>query len=371
MVGGGRGSQVGGAHRIAACMDGLFAFSAGAVDVDPAKSRADGISLGLPENRAYRTWREMLNGEAQRSDRLDLVTVATPNATHFEIVRAFLEAGFNVLCEKPFTLDVAEAEELVRLARERKSICSVNFGFSGYPMVRQARAMANAGELGKVRVVVMEFAHGFHSRSDDADNPRIRWRYDPKQAGSSAVLADAGIHALHMGGYIIGQSVAEVSADFASCVPGRLLEDDAALQIRFSDGAIGRLWTSAIAVGQMHGLSIRVFGEKGGLHWRQEQPNQIVWSPLDQPSRTLERGAKGLHPVAARGSRIPVGHPEGMLEAFANIYDDLHAAIAAARAGERSGEAEDFPGFDAGLEMVRVVQAATTSSKNRGRWTPI
>jgi predicted dehydrogenase len=236
------------------------------VDVDPAKSRADGISLGLPENRAYRTWREMLNGEAQRSDRLDLVTVATPNATHFEIVRAFLEAGFNILCEKPFTLHVAEAEELVRLARERKSICSVNFGFSGYPMVRQARAMANAGELGKVRVVVMEFAHGFHSRSDDADNPRIRWRYDPKQAGSSAVLADAGIHALHMGGYIIGQSIAEVSADFASCVPGRLLEDDAALQIRFSDGAIGRLWTSAIAVGQMHGLSIRVFGEKGGLH---------------------------------------------------------------------------------------------------------
>lgn len=371
MVGGGRGSQVGGAHRVAACMDGLFEFSAGAVDVDPTKSRADGISFGLAANRAYGTWEEMLQAEAQRSDRFDLVTVATPNATHFGIVRAFLEAGFNVLCEKPFTLQVADAENLVRLARERKSVCGVNFGFSGYPMVRQARAMARSGELGKIRVVVMEFAHGFHANSDDADNPRIRWRYDPKQAGSSAVLADAGIHALHMAAYITGQAVAEVSADFASCVPGRLLEDDAALQVRFSEGAIGRLWTSAIAVGQMHGLSIRVFGEKGGLRWRQEQPNQLVWSPLDQPSRTLERGSNDLHPIAARGSRIPIGHPEGMLEAFANIYHDLHAAIGAARAGERTGQADDFPGFEAGLEMVRVVRAATNSSKNHGRWTPV
>jgi predicted dehydrogenase len=371
MVGGGLGSQVGVAHRVAACMDGLFEFSAGAVDIDPAKGHADGIDLGLPTKRAYGTWREMLDAETQRSGRLDLVTVATPNATHFEIVRAFVEAGFNVLCEKPFTLEVAEAEELVRLAQEKKSVCGVNFGFSGYPMVRQARAMANAGELGKVRVVVMEFAHGFHARADDADNPRIRWRYDPKQAGQSAVLADAGIHALHLGGYIIGQSVAEVTADFASCVQGRLLEDDAALQIRFSDGAIGRLWTSAIAVGQMHGLTIRIFGEKGGLRWRQEDPNQIIWSPLGEPSRTLERGARGLHLIATRGSRIPVGHPEGMLEAFANIYSDLHAAIAAARAGGRTGAIEDFPGFDAGLEMVKVVQAATASSKNRGQWTPV
>jgi len=371
MVGGGLGSQIGVAHRVAACMDGLFEFSAGAVDIDPAKGHADGIDLGLPKDRTYGTWREMLHAEMQRSDRLDLVTVATPNATHFEIVRAFLDSGFNVLCEKPFTLDVAEAEELVRLAREKESVCGVNFGFSGYPMVRQAKAMANAGELGRVRVVVMEFAHGFHARSDDADNPRIRWRYDPKQAGQSAVLADAGIHALHMGGYIIGQSVAEVSADFASCVQGRLLEDDAALQIRFSDGTIGRLWTSAIAVGQMHGLTIRIFGEKGGLRWRQEEPNQIIWSPLGESSRTLERGASGLHPIAAGGSRIPIGHPEGMLEAFANIYSDLHAAVAAARAGERTGATEDFPGFSAGLEMVRVVQAATASSKNRGQWTPV
>jgi predicted dehydrogenase len=371
MVGGGLGSQVGGAHRVAACMDGLFEFSAGAIDIDPAKSRADGMDLGLPEDRAYGSWREMLEMENRRSDRLDLVTVATPNATHFEIVRAFLAAGFNVLCEKPFTLEVGEAEELVRLAREKKSVCAVNFGFSGYPMVRQARAMASAGELGRVRVVVMEFAHGFHARADDANNPRIRWRYDPKQAGQSAVLADAGIHALHMGGYITGQSVAEVSADFASCAPGRLLEDDAALQIRFSEGAIGRLWTSAIAVGQQHGLTIRVFGEKGGLRWRQEDPNQLIWSPLDEPSRTLERGARGLYPIAARGSRIPVGHPEGMLEAFANIYSDLHAAITAPREGAEVGAAEDFPGFHAGLEMVRAVQAATTSSKNRGQWTPV
>jgi predicted dehydrogenase len=327
--------------------------------------------MGLPEDRAYATWEDMLDAESRRTDRLDLVTVATPNATHFEIVRAFLKAGFNVLCEKPLTLDVAEAEELVRIARERKLICGVNFGFSGYPMVRQARAMTRSGELGKVRVVVMEFAHGFHARAEDVDNPRIRWRYDPGQAGPSAVLADAGIHALHMAGYIVGQSVAEVSADFVSCVPGRLLEDDAALQVRFSDGAVGRLWTSAIAVGQTHGLTIRVFGEKGGLRWLQEQPNQIVWSPVNEPSRVLERGADGLYSAATRGSRIAPGHPEGMLEAFANIYGDLCATIAAGRAGERTDAAEDFPGFDAGLEMARVVSAATSSSKSHGQWISV
>ena len=316
MVGGGLGSQIGVAHRVAACMDGLFEFSAGAVDIDPAKGHADGIDLGLPKDRTYGTWREMLHAEMQRSDRLDLVTVATPNATHFEIVRAFLDSGFNVLCEKPFTLDVAEAEELVRLAREKESVCGVNFGFSGYPMVRQAKAMANAGELGRVRVVVMEFAHGFHARSDDADNPRIRWRYDPKQAGQSAVLADAGIHALHMGGYIIGQSVAEVSADFASCVQGRLLEDDAALQIRFSDGTIGRLWTSAIAVGQMHGLTIRIFGEKGGLRWRQEEPNQIIWSPLGEfladARARRQRTSPDRGPGVAHSDRPSRGNARGV-----------------------------------------------------------
>lgn len=312
----------------------------------------------------------MLEGERRRSDRLDLVTVATPNVTHFEIVRAFLEEGFNVLCEKPFTLDVAEAETLVRIARDRRLVCGVNFGFSGYPMARQARAMVAAGELGRIRIVVMEFAYGFHADAS-ADNPRIRWRYDPKQAGDSGVFADAGIHALHMAGYIVGQSIVELSADFVSAVTGRLLEDDAALQIRFSGGAVGRLWASAVAIGQMHGLTIRIFGEKGGLHWYQEQPNQLIWTPLGEPSRTLERGSAGLHPIAVRGSRIAIGHPEGMLEAFANIYDDLHAAIVAARSAGTETRSNDFPEFDAGLEMVRAVRAAVASSKDRGSWTPV
>ena len=200
MVGGGLGSQIGEAHRVAARMDGLFEFCAGAIDVDPAKGRADAIDLGVAEDRAYGSWQDMLARERGRRDRLDLVTVATPNATHFEIARPFLENGFNVICEKPLTLDVAEAEELVRIARECQRVCGVNFGFSGYPMVRQARAMVRSGELGRVRVVVMEFAHGFHADAEGSDNPRIRWRYDPKQAGDSAVFADAGIHALHMGG---------------------------------------------------------------------------------------------------------------------------------------------------------------------------
>jgi predicted dehydrogenase len=370
LVGGGRGSQIGEAHRVAARIDGLFEFCAGAIDVDPAKSRADGTDLGLAEGRAYGKWQDMLEGERQREDRLDLVTVATPNATHYQVVRAFLEEGFNVLCEKPFTLDIAEAETLVRMARERRLVCGVNFGFSGYPMVRQARAMVTAGELGRIRIVVMEFAYGFHADAS-ADNPRIRWRYDPKQAGDSGVIADAGIHAMHMATYILDQSIAELSADFVAAVSGRLLEDDAALQIRFSGGTVGRLWASAVAVGQMHGLSIRIFGEKGGLRWYQEQPNQLIWTPLGEPSRTLERGGAGLHPIAERGSRIAIGHPEGMLEAFANIYGDLHAAIVAARTGRAESRGKDLPGFDAGLEMVRAVRAAVASSKSRGNWTPV
>ena len=287
MIGGGEGSQIGPAHRLAAGLDGYFTFAAGALDHDPARGRDFGQRLGLAADRAYGDWREMLAGEQGRPDRVDLVTVATPNSTHYDISKAFLAAGFNVLCEKPMTVTEAEAEDLVLTARKAGRICAVNYGYTGYALVRHMRAMVARGDIGKVRLVVAEFAHGHHANAADADNPRVRWRYDPAQAGVSAQFADCGIHALHMASFVTGQEVARLSSDFASCLPSRVLEDDAMVNFRMEGGTdqpdiVGRLWTSSVAIGRQHGLTIQVFGETGGLRWAQEQPNQLYYMPLGQ-----------------------------------------------------------------------------------------
>ena len=364
LIGGGESSQIGEAHRSASRLDGRFELTAAALDIDPERGVRFAAELGV--SRAYGTWQEMLQAERNHPDRLDLVTVATPNNTHYEISKAFLDSGFDVLCEKPLTTSVADADDLVRVAERADRICAVNFGYTGYPLVRQARAMVARGDLGRIRVVTAEFAHGFHADSADADNPRVRWRYDPEQAGESAVLADAGIHALHMAGYVIGQKVTRLSADFASCVAGRQLEDDALLALRFDGGAVGRLWTSAIAAGQIHGLSLRVFGEKGGLKWRQEQPNQLYWKPVNDAVRILERGDDGLYPEATRCSRVTVGHVEGMVGAFANLYRDLAELITARHDGREADPlARAVPTAAEGRDMVLAVHRAVQSSAAR------
>ena len=374
MVGGGEGSQIGDAHRIGAGFDGAFEFVAGALDIDPDKGRAFAIQRGVPSERAYGDWREMLARERtlHPDDRLDLVTIATPNSTHYEIANAFLAAGFDVLCEKPLTTTLAEGADLVATALAADRILAVNYGYTGYPMVRQARAMAAAGQLGRIRIVVAEFAHGSHADAADASNPRVRWRYDPDQAGVSSVLADTGLHALHMACYVLGSDVTRVSADFVSSVAGRDLEDDALVAIRFSGGEVGRLWASAVAVGQTHGLSLRVFGEKGGLRWSQEQPNQLYWTPLGKPTRTLERGDAALSEEAARASRITVGHAEGMLAAFANIYADLAEAVMANRAGAGAVPSRvRYPSGEDGLHTLAAVHAAAQSAKTGGAWVDV
>ncbi|WP_434055716.1 MAG: Gfo/Idh/MocA family oxidoreductase [Roseibium sp.] len=369
MIGGGQGSQIGPAHRISAALDGHFHLTAGALDIDPARGKAFATELGIAEDRAYGNWQEMLEAESARPDRLDLVTVATPNATHYEISRAFLEAGFHVLCEKPLTMTAAEAEHIVAVSKETGKFCAVNYGYSGYPLVRQMKAMIAGGELGKVRLIKAEFAHGFHADADEADNPRIRWRYDPEQAGTSAVFADAGIHAFHMACFVSGQTPAELSADFASMVGDRQLEDDAMINIRLSDGALCRLWTSAIAVGRMHGLTIQVFGEKGGLSWQQQHPEQLHWTPLNGRTQVLERGDASLSPQAVRASRIPIGHAEGMPVAFANIYHDLADVLRAEKRGlDPDPLALDFPTATDGLWSMRAIEAAAQSARSKGAW---
>jgi predicted dehydrogenase len=369
LIGGGEGSQIGPAHRLGAGLDGDFAFVAGALDHRPEAGRAYGVWLGLAPDRAYGDWREMLEGERVRADRVDLVTVATPNATHFEITKAFLQAGFHVLCEKPMTMTVEEGEEIVALARETGRICAVNYGYTGYALVRHMRAIVARGDLGRIRLVKAEFAHGHHADAADADNPRVRWRYDPAQAGVSAQFADCGIHALHMASFVIGQEVTTLSADTVSCVPGRALEDDAAVNLRFDGGAVGRLWTSSIALGRQHGLTLQVFGEKGGLSWAQEQPNQLYWMPLGGRVEVIERGAPGLSPEADRASRVTIGHAEGMPLAFANIYADLAEAIRAGKDGRPPDPAASlYPRAEDGLRSMAAVFAVAESGAQGGLW---
>lgn len=361
LVGGGKGSQIGPAHRLGAGIDGRFDFVAGALDADREAGRAYAQSLGVAPDRAYGDWREMLEAERAREDRVDLVTVATPNHTHYEIAHAFIEAGIHVFCEKPMTMTVKEGEALVRAAEKAGVICAVNYGYSGYPLVRQMRAMVAAGELGGVRLILAEFAHGHHADAGDADNPRVRWRYDPAQAGVSAVFADCGIHALHMASFVSGQEAERLSADFRSCITSRTLEDDALINIEMSEGALCRLWTSAIALGRQHGLTLQVFGEKGGLRWAQEQPNQLYWTPLGRRTEIIERGAAGLSPEASTASRVTVGHAEGMPLAFANLYSDLAAQIA-------DGSAGLCPTASDGLRSVAAVHAAAASAAQGGAW---
>ena len=369
MIGGGEGSQIGPAHRMAAALDGLYDMRAGALDHRPEEGRAFGRRLGLAPDRAYGDWRAMLDGERERPDRADLVTIATPNDTHHAIASAFLQAGFNILVEKPMTMTMEEGEDLVRLSRETGRICAVNYGYSGYPLVRHMRAMVARGDLGRVRVVVAEFAHGHHADASQADNPRIRWRYDPSKIGPSAQFADCGIHALNLATFVTGESVERLSADFASTVEGRRLEDDAMVNFRMTNGTVGRLWTSAVAAGRMHGLALQVFGETGGLAWRQERPDQLFWTPVGGRTQVIERGEGGLSPEADRASRIAIGHAEGMPLAFANIYADLAEQIRAQREGRAPDAAAALvPTAADGLASVAAIHTAVRSAAEGGVW---
>ncbi|WP_299783608.1 Gfo/Idh/MocA family oxidoreductase [uncultured Roseobacter sp.] len=361
MIGGGEGSQIGPAHRLGAQADGNFVLAAGALDVDAEKGRAYAQSLGVAADRAYTGWQEMLDGEKGRTDRVDLVTVATPNSTHFEITKAFLEAGFNVLCEKPMTMTVEEGEEIVRVAEASGKICAVNYCYSAYPMVREMRQMVKTGQIGKVRLVVANFSHGHHGDAGDADNPRVRWRYDPAMAGVSGQFADCGIHAMHMASFIAGDEVRSLSADFASTIPSRMLEDDAMVNFRMEGGTVGRLWTSSVAIGRQHGFDIQVFGETGGMRWASEQPNQVYYTPVGGRTQIMEKGEGGLSDEATRLSRVAIAHPEGFPLAVANIYVDLAAAI--------RGEMRDaLPSARDGLRSMAAVYAAVDSAKAEGAW---
>ena len=280
-----------------------------------------------------------------------------------------MQAGFNVLVEKPMTVSVEEAEDLVRTAQAAGKICAVNYGYTGYALVRHMKAMVARGDIGKVRLIVAEFAHGHHANAADMDNPRVRWRYDPAMAGVSAQFADCGIHALHMASFVAGDEVQTLSADFASCLSARVLEDDAMVNFRMARGTVGRLWTSSVAIGRQHGLTLQVFGETGGMRWAQEAPNQLHYMALGGRATIIERGEANLSPEADRASRVTQGHAEGMPEAFANIYRDLGETIMALDQGKTPNAASSlFPKAEDGLRSIAAIHAAVASAAQKGAW---
>jgi predicted dehydrogenase len=372
MIGGGTDAFIGAVHRRAALMDGRFDLVAGCLSRDPEIAKASGEAYHLDPARAHTTLDAFLEDESRRdpSERVELISIVTPNHTHHPIAKACLEAGFHVLLEKPMTTTSREARELRDLAAERGLACVVMYTYSGYPMVREARARVRAGELGAIRKVFVEYHQGWLStKAEDAGVAQAEWRTDPKQAGLGGALGDIGTHAEHLVSFIAGLEIESLCADLTSFVPGRALDDDASVLVRYEGGAKGVLTASQICAGEGNGLSIRIYGERGGLRWRQESPEVLELLPLDAPRQTVVRGGPGTGDAAQAASRIPVGHPEGFIEAFANVYAGAAEHVEGARTGAAGGTMIELtPEATAGARGVRFVELAVESARAGSTW---
>ena len=370
IVGGEPGSNIGETHRYAARLDDRYALITGVFASDAQRSRDFAATLGIAPERRYGSWQEMAEQEAQREDGLEVVSIMTPNNSHYAIAKAFLEQGIDVICDKPLTIDIEQALALMRLVRQTGLVFGVTYCYTGYPMVRQAREMIRNGELGKIRLVQVEHASGWASTLLEAEgHKQAVWRTTPSIAGKSSVVGDLGTHAHHLARFISGLEISEVSAELASIVPGRQVDDNAHIMLRFNNGAKGMMWVSMVAAGHIHGLRTRVYGEKGSLEWVQEQPNELILRPLDGPHQILSRGSGWLSPAARRISRLWPGHPEGYLEAFANLYSDIADAVLARRDGVEANPLSNlFPTVEDGVLGVMFVDAAVASHQQDGRW---
>ena len=373
MVGGGRGAFIGAVHRFAARLDDLYELVAGALSADQDNARASGGDLGLPPDRTFASFAEMAEREAARPDGIEAVVIVTPNHLHYPVAKAFLAAGIDVICDKPLSTTMAEAYDLVDLARKSGLVFAVTLNNTGYAMVRQAREMVAAGEIGPVRIVHAAYIQDWLTLPIDAEgHKQAEWRTDPARAGASACLADIGVHAHNLASFVTGLDLAEVSADLSTFVPGRRLDDNAHVMLRYRGGAKGVLMASQVAPGNANGLSLKVYGAKGGLEWFAETPETLRFSPFGEPTRTLVRGGPGTTPEAARSSRMPAGHPEGYIEGFANLYRDAAELIRARRAGTapRASALASVPTVVDGAKGIRFVDAAVASSLANGRWMP-
>jgi predicted dehydrogenase len=374
MVGGGRGSLIGATHQRAATLGGGVALVAGALSSTPERARLSAEDFHIARERTYDSWQEMLEHEQAMPDdeRLDLVSVVTPNHLHFPVAMAFVAAGFHVLIDKPMVHTSEEARRLATAVEAAGNILAVSYNYTGYPMVKQARHMVQEGRLGEIRKVVVQYNQGWlGTRLEETGHKQASWRTDPALAGPGGAIGDIGSHAENLLSTITGLELAEVCADLSHLVPGRRLDDDANVLLRFSSGARGVLVASQIATGSQNDLSIQVWGTQGSLAWRQEQPNHLNFTPAGGPTQVLDRGSDDLCPAARRASHLPPGHPEGFLEAFANVYRNVADSIRARLAGREPSELElDFPTVRDGARGVFFVEKVVESSQAAQKWLP-
>ncbi|MFC6103912.1 Gfo/Idh/MocA family protein [Olivibacter domesticus] len=373
MVGGGIDAFIGSVHRIAARMDGLVELVCGTFSINPEISKESGEVLFVDPSRVYTTYQEMIEKESQLPEdvRMDFVTIVTPNFVHFDPARMALENGFNVVIEKPMTFTLEEAKQLKQIVEKTGLTLALTHTYSGYPMVKQAKAMVNENKLGKVRKVIVEYPQGWLSRlSEREGNAQAAWRTDPKRSGKSGAMGDIGTHAAHLAEYITGLKITEICADLNTMVEGRLLDDDGNVLIRFDNGANGVLIASQVAAGEENAIKIRVYGEKGGLEWIQEEPNSLYLKWLDEPKQIYRTGGAYLSNAAKHNTRIPAGHPEGLLEAFGNIYRNFILTVSAKLNGETpTPEMLDFPTVDDGVRGMAFIDNVVASSASNEKWT--
>ncbi|MEO9824789.1 MAG: Gfo/Idh/MocA family oxidoreductase [Paracoccaceae bacterium] len=367
MVGGGNDAFIGGVHRIAARIDDRFELVAGALSSTPEKSQESGEALGLP--RIYDDFKQMAQREARRKDGIEAVSIVTPNHVHYQAAREFLKRGIHVICDKPLTSTLADAKKLVKAAEDSDALFVLTHNYTGYPMVRQAREMIASGRLGKIRVVQVEYPQDW--LTIEQDFKQANWRTDPARSGAGGCTGDIGTHAFNLACFVTGLEVETLAADIQAFVPGRQVDDNAHVLLRFEGGARGMLWSSQVAPGNENAVKIRVYGEKGGLEWAQEDPNYLWHTPFGEPKQLITRNGAGAGDAAGRVSRIPPGHPEGYLEGFANIYTEAAEAIIAARSGSTAPDGVVYPTVQDGLKGVQFVSACVKSSARNAAWVKL
>jgi predicted dehydrogenase len=374
MVGGGRDAFIGAVHRAAMALDGQYELVAGALSSTPQKSRDSGRDLGLPDDRNHGSWQELLADERKRppGQRADLVVMVTPNHLHYDVARAFVDAGMHVVCDKPLVHTSAQAQDLAALVAARGTLFAVTYNYTGYPMVREARELVRAGAIGAVRKVLVEYHQGWLAGAlESSSNKQSAWRMDPARGGPAGAMADIGSHAENLVATVTGLELESLCADLSAFGPGRQLDDDAGLLLRFVGGARGVMSASQIAAGNENDLRLRVIGERGMLDWRQEEPNVLIHAPGDGPRRTLTRNSPGLSEAARRACRLPPGHPEGFIEAFANLYQGVAADLRMRAAHGRPATAQEaeYPRIADGVRGVRFIEQTVASSASSQKWT--
>jgi predicted dehydrogenase len=373
MVGGGHGAFIGAVHRTAARLDDCYELVAGALASTPERALESGRDILKPGARNYSTFEQMVLAESSREDRIDVVSIVTPNDAHHKVAKAFLQAGIHVICDKPLTTDVSQAHELERVAKERGRVFVVTYNYSGYPLVRQAREMVAAGDLGELRLVHVEYLQGWLTeRLEDTDNKQARWRTDPARSGPGGCLGDIATHAFHLAGFVSGVTPERISARLDTFVPGRRLDDNVNIRMRYASGAQGTLWASQVAPGHENDLHLRIYGSRGSLSWRQEEPNRLRFTRHGEVPRLYTRAGPALGGAANHATRIPGGHPEGYLEAFAQLYKDAAALIHARNESlDPPATALLAPTVREGAAGVEFIAAAIDSHRADAEWTSL